>query len=160
MAHERNLLVDAYPAVMGEVVSLWIKRAHGGPMDRVIEAEFVAGRGIRGNADQGGWRHVTVVDEDAWRAATRELGVDVDPSARRANVLVRGIDLEKSRGKLLQLGEVTIRLAGETRPCHLMDEAQRGLRAALGPNWRAGAYGQIVAGGRVRVGDIAELVAT
>ncbi|HEX6179198.1 MAG TPA: aldo/keto reductase [Thermoanaerobaculia bacterium] len=126
-------------------------------MDSVGEAEFVAGRGIRGNANQGGWRHVTVIDEKAWQTATAELGVDVDPSARRANVMVRGVDLVQSRGKLLQLGDVTIRLAGETRPCEQMDDAQQGLRAALGPDWRAGAYGQIIAGGRVRVGDRVEV---
>ena len=142
---------------MGEVVSLWLKRAKRRPMEAVPDVEFVAGRGIRGNADQGGWRHVTVIDEAAWRTAVGELGVDVDPSARRANVLVRGIDLYKSRGKLLKLGEVTIKLLGETRPCQQMDDAQRGLRAALGPEWRAGAYGQIVTGGTVRVGDSAEL---
>ena len=143
---------------MGEVVSLWLKRAKRRPMDPVQELEFVAGRGIKGNADQGGWRHVTVIDEAAWRAAIDELGIDVDPSARRANVLVRGIDLYKSRGKVLKLGDVTIKLLGETRPCHQMDEAQEGLRAALGPDWRAGAYGQIVTGGNVRIGDAAEIV--
>ncbi len=46
---------------MGEIVSIWIKRSHGGPMDRLDEAALVSGRGIQGNADQGGWRHVTLI---------------------------------------------------------------------------------------------------
>ncbi|HUP47341.1 MAG TPA: MOSC domain-containing protein [Thermoanaerobaculia bacterium] len=141
----------------GEIVSLWLKRAHARPMDRVDAAELVAGRGIAGNADQGGWRQVTVIDESAWRDAETELGLAVDPSARRANVLVRGIDLRESRGKILRLGDAVIRLAGETRPCQQMDDAQPGLRRALGPDWRGGAFGQIVEGGTIRVGDKAEL---
>ena len=82
---------------MGNLVCIWIKRAHGGPMDRVGEAEMIAGHGLRGNADQGGRRQVTLVDEGAWAEAQLELGVDVDPSARRANILLRGIDLQASR---------------------------------------------------------------
>lgn len=141
----------------GNIVSLWIKPAHGRPMEAVTAAELVAGRGIRGNADQGGWRHVTIIDEASWREAEAELGASVDPSARRANVLVRGVDLRESRGKLLRLGDTVIRLAGETRPCEQMDDAHQGLRAALGPDWRAGAYGQIIEGGTIRPGDRAEV---
>jgi MOSC domain-containing protein YiiM len=138
---------------MGEIVSIWIKRAHRGLMDPVDEAELVAGRGLAGNANQGGWRQVTVIDEESWRAATEELGVDVDPSARRANVMVRGIDLEKSRGKRLHLGDCIINIRGENPPCRLMDDAQAGLQKALKPHWRAGVFGDIVQGGTIRVGD-------
>jgi hypothetical protein len=73
-----------------------------------------------------------------------EVGVDVDPSARRANILVRGVDLENSGGKVLRLGSILVLLHAETRPCELMDEMQPGLRAALKPHWRAGAYGENV----------------
>lgn len=141
---------------MGEIVKVWVKRAKGGPMDAVTEAELVAGRGIVGNANQGGRRQVTIVDERAWADALRDLGVEVDPAARRANILVRGVDLENSGGKLLRLGSVLIRLHAETRPCELMDEMQPGLRAALKPHWRAGAYGEILEGGTLSVGDRAE----
>ncbi len=122
-------------------------------MRRVDKAELVAGRGIAGNANQGGWRQVTIIDEDAWRKATEELGADVDPSARRANVMVRGLDFESSRGKKLILGECVINIRGENPPCRLMDQAQAGLQKALNPRWLAGVFGQIVQGGTIRVGD-------
>ena len=118
-------------------------------MERVDEAELVAGRGIAGNANQGGWRQVTIIDEGAWREATEELGVDVDPSERRANVMVRGVDLENSRGKKLILGGCIINIRGENPPCRLMKEMQEPLR----PHWRAGVFGQILEGGTIRVGD-------
>ena len=137
----------------GEILSIWVKRARRGPMDAVSQAELVAGRGVRDSADQGGKRQITVISEEAWRNAQQQLGVEVDPSARRANVLVRGIDLQNSSGKRLRLGECVIRLYGETRPCNVMDEAQPGLRAALAPDWRGGAFGEILNGGTIRIGD-------
>jgi len=139
------------------LVAIWIKRAHRGPMDRVERAELVPGRGVRGSADQGGRRQISIISEEAWNDAVRELGIDVDPSARRANVMVRGIDLEEARGKLLRLGACLVRLGGEVRPCERMDEAAAGLRNALRPHWRGGAFGEIVEGGAIAVGDGAGL---
>lgn len=140
----------------GEVVTIWLKRFKGGPMDPVLFAEAVEGRGLAGNANQGGRRQITLIDQDRWKDACAEVGVDVDPSARRANVMLRGIDLEKSRGRTLRIGPARVRIYNETRPCHLMDEMQPGLRKALDPHWRGGAFGEIVEGGVIRVGDEVE----
>jgi MOSC domain-containing protein YiiM len=144
--------------VQGEVLRLWLKRFKRGPMDPVLFAEAVAGRGLLGNKDQGGKRQITIVDETRWSDACRELGIAVDPVERRANVLLRGIDLYLQRGRLLRIGGCVVRLYNETRPCERMDEAEEGLRKALGPEWRAGAYGEIVEGGVIRIGDGASWV--
>ena len=141
---------------MGEVAAIWIKRFKRGPMDPMEEATAVAGRGLAGNANQGGRRQVTIIDEAAWRDAEKELGAKVDPSKRRANVMLRGIDLERSHGRQLRLGQILVRIFNEVRPCERMDEAHPGLRAALRPHWRGGAFGEIVEGGTIRVGDRAE----
>ncbi|HET7436559.1 MAG TPA: MOSC domain-containing protein [Thermoanaerobaculia bacterium] len=141
---------------MGEIVRIWRKRFKRGPMDPLDEAQLVSGRGLAGNANQGGKRQLTIIDEAAWRDAATELGIDVAPSTRRANVMLRGLDLEKTRGKLLRLGECVVRVYGETRPCNQMEEAQRGLQNALDPHWRGGVFGEIVQGGTIRVGDVAE----
>jgi MOSC domain-containing protein YiiM len=143
---------------MAEITAIWLKRFKGGPMDPVDEAVLVAGRGIAGNKDQRGKRQVTLIEEAAWQEATRELGVDVPPSARRANVMLRGVDLEQSGGKHLRLGPCVIHLFAATRPCEQMDAAQQGLRAALGKHWRGGAFGEIVEGGSIRIGDTAEFI--
>ena len=141
-----------------EVISIWVKRAHRGPMDAVTEARLVAGRGVAGSADQGRRRQVTLIDEAAWRDACAAIGVDVDPAARRANVLLRGLDLERSRGRHLRIGDCLLRIFGETRPCERMDEAQAGLRAALDPHWRAGVFAEVLEGGTIRVGSEAAWV--
>jgi MOSC domain-containing protein YiiM len=140
---------------MGEIISIWIKRAHRGPMDAAAEAELVAGRGVRGSADQGGKRQITIIDEGAWSEVEQELGVLVNPTARRANVMLRGLDLENSRGRLLRLGNCMIRIHGEVRPCAQMDANHPGLRNALKPRWRGGVFGEILEGGPIRIGDSA-----
>jgi MOSC domain-containing protein YiiM len=144
--------------MQGSVVALWLKRFKRGPMDRVMFAEAIPGRGLAGNANQGGKRQVTLIDEARWKEAQEEVGVAVDPSARRANVMLRGIDLENTRGRMLRIGRCVIRIYNETRPCEQMDDAQPGLRRALQPRWRAGAYGEIVEGGVIQIGDAVEFL--
>lgn len=142
----------------GEVVAIWLKRFKGGPMDRVPFADAVEKRGLAGNANQGGKRQITLIDEARWREAEAELGATIDPSARRANVMLRGIDLEATRGRTLRIGGCVVRIYNETRPCYQMDQAFEGLQAALSPRWRAGAYGEIVQSGRISFGDPVEWV--
>jgi MOSC domain-containing protein YiiM len=127
-------------------------------MDPAREASLLAGRGIVGNANQGGKRQVTIISREAWDAVTSELDVDVDPATRRANLLVRGIDLANSRGRVLRVGECRLRVYGETKPCWQMEEAQPGLQAALRPQWRGGAFAEVLDDGAIAVGDGVEWV--
>ena len=122
-------------------------------MDPVEAVEVEAGRGIVGSLHHGGRRQVTIVDADAWELRVGSLGATLDPSARRANLLVRGLDLAGSRGRTLAIGSCWIRIAGETKPCERMDEALPGLRHALREGWGGGAWGGVVKGGRIAVGD-------
>jgi MOSC domain-containing protein YiiM len=87
-----------------------------------------------------------------------DLGVLVDPASRRANVMIRGLNLQNSRGKQLRLGNCTLRVLGETTPCKRMDAMHPGLRKALSPNWRGGVFAEILEGGEIRVGDTVEWV--
>ena len=137
----------------GRVETIWLKRGKRAPMDSVPRASAVSGRGLAGNANQGGKRQVTLLSADSWRDVVAELGAEVEPSLRRANLLLTGIDLRESRGRTLEVGGTRIRIYGETRPCNQMEEAHAGLRAALSPEWRGGAYGEVLADGEIAVGD-------
>jgi len=138
---------------MGRLQAIFVKRMKRGPMDPAERAALVAGRGIVGNANQGGRRQVTILAEERWVEATAELGSELGPAARRANLLVRGLSLADTRGRVLAIGPCRLRILGETRPCERMDEALPGLRRALDPDWRAGAFAEVLEGGEIAVGD-------
>lgn len=141
---------------MAKLETIWVKRAKGGLMDPVDTAILESAAGIRGNANRGGRRQVTIISAERWRAICDELGADLPPSTRRANLLVSGIDLEKTRGRVLRIGPARLRVDGETRPCWQMDEAHAGLQAAMDPHWGGGAFAEVVEGGEIRTGDPVE----
>ncbi len=145
--------MDTDASAGGTLEAIWVKRASRGPMDSTIEAELVAGRGIVGNANQGGHRQVTLIERDKWDRIADELEGPVEPAMRRANLMVSGVRLNDSRGRILTIGGCRLRILGETRPCRLMDETCPGLQAALDPDWRAGAYGEVLDDGVVTLGD-------
>jgi MOSC domain-containing protein YiiM len=138
---------------MGRLEAIWVKRAQRGPMDAAAEATVVAGRGIVGNADQGRKRQVTLIEREVWDRLMSELDASVDPSARRANLMVSGVPLEGARNRVLRVGVCRVLIHGHTRPCERMDEAYPGLRTAMMEGWGGGAFGEILDDGTIRVGD-------
>lgn len=140
----------------GRLEAIWIKRSHRGPMDPAPSGRLVAGRGLAGNADQGRRRQVTLIDLAAWERLMQELGGSISPAARRANLLVSGIDLAETRERVLRVGGCRLRVRGETRPCERMDEALPGLREAMTRNWSGGVFAEVLDDGEIAVGDQVE----
>lgn len=138
----------------GRLEAIFRKRVRRGPMDRLDRGELRPGDGLAGNADLRTKRQVTVLDADLWDRVRAELGVpDLDPRLRRANLLVRGLPLAESRGKVLAVGPARILVHGQTTPCRNMDDGHPGLQEALRPEWRGGVYGEVLEGGPIEVGD-------
>ncbi|MCH7680652.1 MOSC domain-containing protein [candidate division KSB1 bacterium] len=137
----------------GELEAIWIKRFKRGPMDTTNGVALIAGKGLIDNANQGGKRQVTLIEKEVWQRHMEKLSASVDPSARRANLMVSGFPLVNSRGRVLQIGTCRLRIAGETKPCERMDEACAGLKGVMWENWGGGAYAEVLDDGEICVGN-------
>jgi MOSC domain-containing protein YiiM len=135
------------------LVAIFLRPGARIPAVQAQSVRAVADIGLEGDHAHGGKRQVTLLSLESWRAACAELGRDLDPSTRRANLVISGLDLESAIGGVVTIGDVVVDVLGETRPCELMDDGGRtGLQKALRPQRRGGVYGRIRSGGQIEVG--------
>jgi MOSC domain-containing protein YiiM len=109
------------------------KGHHGGPRGHhpIIDAETiecVAGKGIQGdryfNSDKHRDGQITFFDWTVLEAIRDEFGLpDLDPSALRRNVVVRGADLNALVGRTFELQGLRFRGTEECTPCYWMDQS-------------------------------------
>lgn len=137
----------------GKLEAIWLKRMKLGPMDFTERATLKANFGLVGNANQGGKRQVTIIEKEVWDSLMAQLGASLNPSNRRANLMVSGIRLAESRHRILQIGNCRIRIYGETKPCERMDEAWPGLKKLMSDKWQGGVFGEVLDDGQINIGD-------
>ncbi len=137
----------------GKIEAIAIRTEKEGPMQLIDEATVAVAGGIEGDLPSSPHRGVTFISAEQWDETTGELNVDIPWHTRRANVLVRGLKLAESFDCMLEIGDVRIRVEGETHPCGLMDRLQPGLKDALKPQVRAGVHGRVLHAGTFSVGD-------
>ena len=139
---------------MARLLAIYLRPAARLPVKSVDTAVARTDAGLEGDHGVSGKRQVTILSRESWDAACRELDRDLDPSVRRANLLVEGLDLGQTIGKTRRIGPVIIDVLGETRPCELLDDDGRvGLNEALRSDRRGGVFGKIRSGGPLKVGD-------
>src|ERR1700692_3465203 len=138
---------------MGRLLRIARAPALRAALVEVEEVEVGGSEGIRGDArGTKSGRQVTVLFREGWESACGELGVTLPWVTRRANLLVEGIAPPRE-GRQLRIGDLVLEVTQETKPCHVMEAAHRGLKRALTPEWRGGVCCRVVKGGRIRVGD-------
>ena len=144
---------------MGQLKGIAIRGASRAAMEEVDFVSVSVEAGLAGDrhGDRAS-RQVTILSAADWRAACGELGADLPWTARRANLLLDGVDLPRAAGDRVAIGQCLLEITGETGPCGRMDEQRDGLRRALTPDWRGGRTCRVVSGGEIRVGDPARIV--
>lgn len=143
--------------MMGNLVGIARARELGAPLEEMTSTSISMERGIEGDARGVKYgRQVTVLFLDGWEDACRDLGVELPWVTRRANLLLANLQRPQEAGGLLRIGDVALQVTMETRPCHLMERAHDGLRAALRPEWRGGVCCAVRRGGDLSLGDRAE----
>jgi len=136
-----------------ELRAIWRKRAKRGPMDPQTSATLVAGRGLEGNANQGSRRQVMLIEEERRAEALHEVGANLPPESRRANLMISGLRLEGTRGQILRIGPLP---SSDLERMHALRADGRdalGLKTALRPAWRGGACAEVLESGQIQVGD-------
>ena len=143
---------------MSSIKAIAIKNRSRVAMQSIDSAQISVNIGILGDfrgAQKD--RQITILSEDAWLKACREIDVELPWTTRRANLLVDGVEFDESYvDRKLRIGEVELVVTRETNPCSLMDAQQAGLTAALTPDWRGGICCNVVKPGTVKLGDRVE----
>lgn len=138
---------------MARLLAIYLRPAARLPVRSVPSATAIANVGLDGDHTTSGKRQVTLLAIEAWRTACEELGKQIDPAVRRANLVVEGLDLAGSIGRSIRVGSIVLDIHGETRPCELLDDdGNVGLCAALRADRRAGVFGTVREGGELHVG--------
>ena len=155
--------------MIGEVVAIAIATGAGEPMQRVTEAEAIAGQGLAGDRYQTGAgfysatptdpgaRELTLIEEEALAAVQEETGIALGVDEHRRNITTRGIRVDPLLGQRFRIGEVLCEGVRACPPCNHLEEVTG--KAVLAPLVRRGGLrARIVTGGMIRQGDaIAEI---
>jgi len=144
------------------VVSLFIAPSGAAPMQSVLLARSVAGRGLEGDRyfsglgtysnNPGTGRQVTLIEIEAIEALKRESAVEAAAALCRRNIVTRAVALNHLVEQEFSVGEVVLRGTRLCEPCvHLERLSVPGtLRGLI---HRGGLRAEVVSGGIIRVGD-------
>ncbi len=149
----------------GKVVAIFIAGGEGRPMRGVINVSAITGLGLDGDRYATGCgafqkpgakekiRHVTLIEDEAIRAANTELNQSFDWAETRRNIVVRDFPLNGLIGKRIMIGNSVI-----ARVHELCDPCQRPGKLAGKSGFeqafanRGGVRGEILTGGVIGLG--------
>ena len=114
---------------MGKIVSLFVAREGGAPMESVSEARLEVGRGIVGDRYYYGEgtfseklkglpdREVTLIESEQIDYFNRSTGLKLEYGAPRRNVVTEGVKLNELVGVRFRAGEVMLEGIRLCEPC-------------------------------------------
>jgi MOSC domain-containing protein YiiM len=131
----------------GKIKNLYLKTAHGQPMEPFTEVEVEEGKGLVGDLSYGRKkRQVLIIDTET----LDHFGLQ--PGQVRENITVSDLALTGlSPGTRIQSGAVQLEVIGNCAPCHQIEDIRPGLRDEM--ENRRGLLCAAVSGGDLQVGD-------
>jgi MOSC domain-containing protein YiiM len=158
----------------GKLLHIHIAPSASYEMEELAEAECVVGRGIVGDRYFNGTgtyspkpdvREVTLIEQEALDALSRndpplqDGPLVLEPGDHRRNLTVIGVPLNHLVGRRFRVGEVILRGGRLNFPCKYLEEIL-GKAVYLPLYNRSGLNCGIERGGRIRPGDIIEMLAS
>lgn len=143
---------------MPYVAALCVSESKGERKRPIESAVFCADHGIEGDAHAGPWhRQVSILSSEDIELVKRQLP-DIAPGDFAENIILTGIDLGAvGVGTRLRLGsDVIVSITQIGKECHTPCRIYKLTGDCLMP--RAGLFAQVEAGGKVCVGDPAEII--
>jgi MOSC domain-containing protein YiiM len=139
---------------LGKITAIHIAAKAKQPMQEILAATLVAGKGIEGDRYFGRKpkMNVTLVQEEFLAAAADELGVDYRVGMSRRNITVHGLSLNDLIGKRFGIGEVELEGVSLCEPCQNM-ERSIGAGAVTALSGRCGIRARVIRGGVIQKGD-------
>lgn len=96
---------------MAELVAICISKKRNEPKKEVLEASFVKGMGIEGDAHFGiPGRPVSLLREEDIKAAEEEAGFPFPPGSLAENLVIRGLSEVLPIGTRLKIRDVVLRI--------------------------------------------------
>ena len=141
----------------GRVERIVIAPAAGADTVEPPSVEAIAGRGLAGDRyllpEAGGNAkgNITLIERDSFAHLTG-IGIEVDESELRRNLVVTGIDLNSLLGREFAIGEVRCRASELCEPCSYIEKrtAPGVLKALIE---RGGIRAEILGSGTISIGD-------
>ncbi len=139
---------------MAELSAIAYKNIKSGPIFEINEVKVTKALGLTlGLPRRPSARQVTLLSIEQWQQACKTLNIELPWTARRANLLICGLQFNAQHiGKVIHVGQLQLLITGETEPCFKMDKVHPGLSAVL-DNFSAGVTCKVLNDAAIQVGD-------
>jgi MOSC domain-containing protein YiiM len=151
---------------MSVVEAIFVTSVGGARMQRVDAVDAISGKGLEGDryAERTGyWTgvdecQVTLIEGEGLDEIRDQTSVDVSNGEHRRNIVTRGINIHRLKGKMFRIGDAVFEYDRPRPPCrYIQSVSERGMTKALGRS-RGGVCARVVESGTIRVGDAIEIV--
>jgi MOSC domain-containing protein YiiM len=139
---------------VAELTAIGYRKVKSGPIFEVHKVKVTKAEGVMlGLPRRASSRQITVLCEEQWQQACKALNIVLPWTARRANLLICGIQFSAQHiGKVIHIGQLQLLITGETEPCFKMDLVHPGLYDALN-NFKAGVTCKVLNDAEIQIGD-------